>query len=52
MSEFVAGSGFGFMGLGAYVTQTGLIDGPGLTVFVPVTILVALLLFLKQTLQR
>jgi 1,4-dihydroxy-2-naphthoate octaprenyltransferase len=52
VSEFVAGSGFGFMGLVAYVTQTGVIDGPGLTVFVPVTILVALLLFLKQTLQR
>lgn len=48
LSEIVAGSGFGFMGLGAYVTQTGVIDGTGISVFVPVTILVALLLFLNE----
>jgi len=48
LSEVIAGSGFGLMGLGAYVTQTGLIDAPGITVFVPVTILVALLLFLNE----
>lgn len=48
LSELIAGSGFGFMGLGAYVTQTGVIDGPSITVFVPVTILVALLLFLNE----
>ena len=45
LSEIVAGSGFGFMGLGAYVTQTGVIDGTGISVFVPVTILVACLLY-------
>jgi 1,4-dihydroxy-2-naphthoate octaprenyltransferase len=48
LSEVIAGSGFGLMGLGAYVTQSGLIDAPGITVFVPVTILVALLLFLNE----
>ena len=48
ISEIVAGTGFGLMGLGTYVTQTGLIDGPGIAVFVPVTILVALLLFLNE----
>lgn len=48
LSEIIAGSGFGLMGLGTYVTQTGLIDAPGITVFVPVTILVALLLFLNE----
>jgi len=48
LSEIVAGSGFGFMGLGTYVTQTGVIDGTGISVFVPVTILVALLLFLNE----
>jgi 1,4-dihydroxy-2-naphthoate octaprenyltransferase len=48
LSEIVAGSGFGLMGLGTYITQTGTIDGPGLAVFVPVTILVAMLLFLNE----
>jgi 1,4-dihydroxy-2-naphthoate octaprenyltransferase len=48
VSEVVAGSGFGLMGLGTYITQTGTIDGPGLAVFVPVTILVAMLLFLNE----
>jgi len=48
LSEFVAGSGFGLMGLGAYVTQAGVVDAAGITVFVPVTILVALLLFLNE----
>jgi 1,4-dihydroxy-2-naphthoate octaprenyltransferase len=48
LSEAVAGSGFGFMGLGVYVTQTGVIDGTGISVLVPITILVALLLFLNE----
>ncbi len=48
LSEIVAGTGFGFMGLGAYVTQTGLIDATGIAVFVPVSILVGLLLFLNE----
>jgi len=48
ISEVVAGSGFGFMGLGVYVTQAGLIDGTGWAIFVPVTILVAMLLFLNE----
>lgn len=48
LSEVAAGAGFGLMGLGTYVTQTGKIEGPGLAVFVPVTILVGLLLFLNE----
>jgi len=48
ISEVVAGSGFGVMGLGTYVTQTGVIDPVGIAVFVPVSILVGLLLFLNE----
>ncbi len=48
LAEVVAGSGFGLMGLGTYVTQTGIINGPAIAIFVPVTILVALLLFLNE----
>lgn len=48
LSEIVAGSGFGLMGLGTYVTQTGIINGPAIAIFFPVTILVALLLFLNE----
>ncbi len=48
LSEIVAGSGFGLMGLGTYVTQTGTINGPAIAIFIPVTILVALLLFLNE----
>jgi 1,4-dihydroxy-2-naphthoate octaprenyltransferase len=48
VSEIVAGSGFGLMGLGTYVTQTGVIDGPAIAIFVPITILVGLLLFLNE----
>jgi 1,4-dihydroxy-2-naphthoate octaprenyltransferase len=48
LSETVAGSGFGFMGLGVYVTQTGAIDGTGISIFVPIAILVGLLLFLNE----
>jgi 1,4-dihydroxy-2-naphthoate octaprenyltransferase len=48
VSEIVAGTGFGLMGLGTYVTQTGIIDGPAIAIFVPITILVALLLFLNE----
>lgn len=47
-SEIVAGTGFGFMGLGVYVTQTGVVDATGVAIFVPITILVALLLFLNE----
>jgi 1,4-dihydroxy-2-naphthoate octaprenyltransferase len=48
LSEIVAGSGFGLMGIGTYITQTGIMDGPAVAVFIPVTILVALLLFLNE----
>jgi len=48
LSEIVAGSGFGLMGLGVYVTQTGLIDATGVAILIPITILVALLLFLNE----
>jgi 1,4-dihydroxy-2-naphthoate octaprenyltransferase len=48
LSEIVAGTGFGFMGLGAYVTQARVVDAPGVAVFVPVSILVGLLLFLNE----
>jgi 1,4-dihydroxy-2-naphthoate octaprenyltransferase len=48
LSEIIAGSGFGVMGLGTYVTQTGIADRVGLAVFIPVTILVGLLLYLNE----
>ena len=48
LSETIAGSGFGLMGLGTYATQAATIDASGLAIFVPVTILVALLLFLNE----
>lgn len=48
LSEIVAGSGFGLMGLGVYATQAGVIDAPGIAIFIPITILVALLLFLNE----
>jgi 1,4-dihydroxy-2-naphthoate octaprenyltransferase len=48
LSEIIAGSGFGLMGLGVYATQTGVIDAPGVAILVPITILVALLLFLNE----
>jgi len=48
LSEIVAGSGFGLMGLGVYVTQAGLIDAAGIAILIPITILVALLLFLNE----
>jgi 1,4-dihydroxy-2-naphthoate octaprenyltransferase len=48
LSEIVAGTGFGFMGLGAYVAQTRVVDAVGIAVFVPVSILVGLLLFLNE----
>jgi len=48
LSEIIAGTGFGFMGLGTYVTQAGIIDSSGLALFVPVSILVGLLLFLNE----
>jgi 1,4-dihydroxy-2-naphthoate octaprenyltransferase len=48
LSELIAGSGFGLMGLGVYMTQTGVADATGIAVFVPITVLVALLLFLNE----
>jgi len=48
VSEIIAGTNFGLMGLGAYVTQTGLISATALSVFVPVSILVGMLLFLNE----
>jgi len=48
LSEIVAGTGFGFMGLGAYVTQARVVDASGIAVLVPVSILVGLLLFLNE----
>ncbi len=48
LSEIVAGSGFGLMGLGVYATQTAVIDAAGIAIMIPITILVALLLFLNE----
>jgi 1,4-dihydroxy-2-naphthoate octaprenyltransferase len=48
VSEIVAGTGFGVMGLGTYVTQSGVIDMVGVALFVPVSILVGMLLFLNE----
>jgi 1,4-dihydroxy-2-naphthoate octaprenyltransferase len=48
LSEIVAGAGFGLMGVGTYATQTGVIDAVAVSIFVPVTILVAMLLFLNE----
>ena len=48
LSEIIAGSGFGLIGLGTYATQTGVVDNSALAIFVPITILVALLLFLNE----
>jgi 1,4-dihydroxy-2-naphthoate octaprenyltransferase len=48
VSEIVAGTGFGLMGVGVYVTQRGVIDGPAVAILVPVSILVALLLYLNE----
>jgi 1,4-dihydroxy-2-naphthoate octaprenyltransferase len=48
LSEIAAGTGFGLMGVGAYVTQRGVIDGPAVAILVPVSILVALLLYLNE----
>jgi len=48
LSEIVAGTGFGFMALGAYVVQARVVDATGIAVFVPVSILVGLLLFLNE----
>jgi 1,4-dihydroxy-2-naphthoate octaprenyltransferase len=48
LSEIIAGSGFGLIALGTYATQAGGVDNSGLAIFVPITILVALLLFLNE----
>ena len=48
LSEIVAGTGFGFMALGAYVVEARVVDATGIAVFVPVSILVGLLLFLNE----
>ena len=48
LSEIIAGTGFGFMGLGTYITQAGIIDSSGIALFVPISILVGLLLFLNE----
>jgi 1,4-dihydroxy-2-naphthoate octaprenyltransferase len=48
LSEVLAGLGFGLIGLGTYVTQTGVIDSTGISILVPVSILVGLLLFLNE----
>ncbi len=48
ISEIIAGTGFGFMALGAYVTQAGVVDSVGISIMVPVSILVGLLLFLNE----
>jgi len=47
LSEIVAGTGFGFMALGAYVVEARVVDATGIAVFVPVSILVGLLMFLN-----
>ena len=48
ISEIIAGLGFGLIGLGTYAIQAGVIDNSGIAIFVPITILVALLLFLNE----
>lgn len=48
VSEIVAGTNFGLMALGAYVTQTGEISSVALAVFLPSSILVAILLLLNE----
>lgn len=48
ISEIIAGSGFGFMAVGAYITQTGILDIVGISILVPVSFLVGLLLFLNE----
>lgn len=48
LSEIIAGTGFGLIGLGAYVTQTGVVDATGISILVPISILVGLLLFLNE----
>jgi len=48
LSEVVAGTNFGLMALGAFITQKGYVGLTGLAVFVPVSILVGLLLFLNE----
>ena len=48
VSEALAGTGFGLMGLGAYITQAGVIDATGISILIPISILVALLLFLNE----
>ena len=48
LSEIVAGSGFGVLGLGVYATQTGNLDPVAFSLFIPISILVGLLLFLNE----
>ena len=48
LSEIVAGAGFGLMGVGTYATQTARIDAASWFICVPITILVAMLLFLNE----
>jgi len=48
ISEIIAGTGFGLMALGAYVTQASVVDSVGISILVPVSILVGLLLFLNE----
>ena len=48
MSEIIAGTNFGLMALAAYVTQTGVISATAISIFIPTSILVCLLLFLNE----
>ncbi len=48
VGEIIAGTNFGLMSVGAYITQVGFVTPTALAVFVPVSLLVYLLLFLNE----
>lgn len=48
LSEFVVGLNFGLMPLGAYIVLTGRISPTTIAVFIPVSILVGILLYLNE----
>ena len=48
LSEIVAGTNYGFIALGAAITQYGYVGLEGFAVFVPISILVSVLLFLNE----
>ncbi len=48
LSEIIAGTNYGLISVGAFITQRGLVSPVALAVFVPVSILVGILLFLNE----